>query len=116
MTEPARYDLKIYQGITFKRQFTWKDENSVVYDLSTFTAHMQIRTATLAPTPVINLTTGSGITLSSTSPNITLLLTSDQTTALPLGEDVYDLTLTDTNSVVTLLLKGKASINPTVTR
>lgn len=117
MYEPARYDLKIYIGVSFNINFTWKHRNGDVYDLSSFTAELQIRETVHSPTALVTLTTeNGGIIVDSVSPNLKLILTSDQTTALSEVNGHYDLKLTSEDQTVMLILKGKATIILPVTR
>jgi hypothetical protein len=54
--EPARIDLTIYQGATFRKSLVWKSDGEVV-DLTGYTAQMQIRETIDATTSLLDLTT-----------------------------------------------------------
>lgn len=114
------YDLNIEQGSTFEQEFIWQDTQTPPQpiDLTGYTARLQIRTSYEAATPEIELTTANGrITLGGLLGTITLLLTDDETAALDWPSPaVYDLELESASGRVTRLLKGKATLDPEVTR
>jgi hypothetical protein len=117
MIEPTHYNIFIPKGATYDQSFTWQDDNGVPFDLSLFTAKMQIRVAVSAPNPpTISLTNGSGITLASGDPNISLFISAADTAAVSISTGFYDLELTDTNGIVVRLLQGKVEFSPEVTR
>jgi hypothetical protein len=118
MIQPTKYDICIPKGATYDQAFTWKDINGSIFDLSLFTAAMQIRVSAGAPDPpTISLTTSnSGIILAATDPNISLFISAANTAAIPIASGVYDLEITDTDGIVTRLLEGKVKFSPEVTR
>jgi len=119
MIEPSHYDICIPKGATFDQPFNWKDDNGNTYDLSSYTARMQIRVTVNAPDPpIISLTSdvGGGITLSARDPNISLFISATITESVTISSGVYDLKLTDSNGIVTRLLEGKVKFSPAVTR
>jgi hypothetical protein len=118
MIEPTCYDITIPKGATYDQTFTWKDDSGNIYDLSSYTARMQIRVAINAPDPaVINLTTeNGGITLSGTNPNISLYISDTDTSAIKISSGFYDLELKEPDNIVIRLLQGKVKFSPEVTR
>ena len=119
MIEPTKYDIHIPKGATYNQTFTWKEDyHGPVYDLSTFTAEMQIRVTVNSPDPpIISLTNiNGGITLAATDPNISLYISATDTAAITVSSGFYDLKLTDTLGTVTRLLEGKVKFSPEVTR
>lgn len=133
----ANLDLIIQQGETWGRTLTWKNLAGTPYDLSGYTARMQIRLTADSASPIIELNTspiaGQGsITLGGALGTIALLLSSALTAAMSFtgaskgsvqeGTDtavgqlgVYDLDLTN-GSVVTTLARGQICFVKEVTR
>lgn len=108
------YDFIVAQGETFDRTLTYKTDGTAV-NLSTSTARMQARTSYEAGSAVIDLTSGTGITLGGTAGTIRLQLSAAQTSALDPGSYVYDLEVV-TGSLVTRLMSGRVHVSPEVTR
>lgn len=121
MAEVGQYDLRIQQGATFRRVFTWytnyvsaDHEDNETADLEDFTARLQARVRP-GDAPVIDLIDGSGITLDEEAGTITVLLTDEQTEALDFLEARYDLELESAGGEVTRLLEGRVVLSPEVT-
>ena len=112
----GNYDITIYQGATFQRILTWKDEAGDPVDITNYTASMMARTSVDSDTPFLTLSTsGSGITLGDAAGTITLSLSANDSAALT-ENGVYDLELTDASGNVTRLLQGNLLVNKEVTR
>jgi hypothetical protein len=118
MIEPTCYDIYIPKGATYDQTFTWKDDSGHIYDLSAYTARMQIRVTVTAPDPpIISLTTeNDGITLTSTDPNISLFISDTDTSSVTISSGVYDLELKAPDNTVIRLLQGKVTFSPNVTK
>lgn len=118
MIYPTKYNLVIVQGATFNPTFTWNNSGGTVIDLSTYTAaELQIRSSiNAADPPSVDLTLGSGITLSTSAPNISIFIDDTETSNLTIQQGVYNLNLTDATGNVIRLLEGNVKINPTVIR
>lgn len=115
MQAPGKLDLDLYQGATFSYVLTWEVGGSPV-NLTSYTGRLQARTTPDATTPVLSLTTGSGITLGGSAGTITLTRTAAQTAALTPGRYVYDLELESAGGVVTRLVEGELIVHAEVTR
>ena len=116
-THPGKYTLYLYQGSTFTRIITWKDESGALVDLTGFTARMQMRETVDAATAFLTLTTeNSGITLGGVSGTITLLAAATDTAAITAKQGVYDLELVAGNGTVTRLIEGLVIVVQEVTR
>ena len=133
----ANLNLIIQQGETWGRTLTWKKTGGTPYDLTGYTARMQIRLTADSATPIIELNTtpatGKGdITLGGALGTIALVLSSALTSAMSFsgaskgtvqeGTDtaygqlgVYDLDLTN-GTVVTTLARGTVCFVKEVTR
>lgn len=113
--EPGNYDFKIYQGATFSRVITWKDESGALVDLTGYSARMQIRKK-IDGDSIIELTTSNGrITLGGAAGTITLNISATDTAAL-LSNGVYDLELVASGNIVTRLLEGSVTLSREVTK
>jgi hypothetical protein len=110
----ANYDLYIEQGATYSQEFVWKDSTGTPINLSTYTARMQVRQVK-TENIILNLTSGSGITLGSNG-SIKILVSATGTSALPILNARYDLELQNASGVVTRLLQGDVVISAEVTR
>ena len=87
------------------------------FDLTGYTARMQIRETLESTTTLEELTTSNGgITLGGTAGTITLLLTATETAALTFETAVYDLEIVSGAGVVTRLMHGKVVLVDEVTR
>ena len=114
---PGTYDITIYQGTTFNQQFTWKDQNNALVNLTGYTARMMARAGIDSSTPFITLTTANGgISLGGAAGTITLLMSDASTSALVNGKGVYDLEVINGSGTVTRLLQGNIFISAEVTR
>lgn len=114
-TAPGTYDFTIYQGATFSRVLTWKDENDTAINLTGYTARMQIRQRITGDT-LIALTTENGrIALGGSAGTVTLTISASDTAAIT-TDGVYDLELVSGSEVVTRLLQGTVTLSKEVTR
>ena len=118
MIQPTKYDITIYKNATFDQTFTWQDDAGNIFDLSSYTAaEFQVRSSIEAPDPpAISLALGTGITLASTAPNISLFMDATDTEAINIASGFYNLTLVDSYGITTRLLEGKVRISPSVVR
>ena len=101
-------NLTVPLGADFSQPFTIAD-----YNLTSYTAKMQIRVSYGAPDALLTLTNGNGITLGNGTFQIDI--THTQTSALPVGLWVYDLKVTSTNGTVTRLIQGTVKVTDEVT-
>lgn len=87
-----------------------------VYDLSGYTARMQIRKSKSSTSSEIELTTSNGrITISGTNGLITCTIAASDTANLDFDKAYYDLEIV-TGSTVERLLEGKVTLSKEVTR
>ena len=114
------YNITCQQGATLQRQLTWTDPARDAYNLTGYTARMQVRANTSSNTVIIALSTtaGSGgtITLGGTAGTVDLLIPAANTTTLTAGQYVYDLELVSGGGVVTRLIEGNFKVTAEVTR
>lgn len=118
MAIPAKIDLEIYQGSTFRKTFIWKTgDPTAPVDLTGYTARMQIRERITDDSPVIELTTeNSRIILTPAEGKIELHLTDADTSTITIKKGVYDLELVSPGGDVRRLVEGTVKVFPEVTR
>lgn len=112
-------NITIDQGETWTKRITWQDGLSVAYDLSNYTARMQIRKHYAdndKGLPLVSLTDTDGITLGDGSDNIVITIEDTVTENIPAAIYYYDLELISPSQEVTKLLRGKAIVLAEVTR
>lgn len=108
----TKANLVIDQGTTYSATLNLTDENGDPLNLSGFTANSQIRkwytsSNAVAFTTSINVSSGE----------ITLFLTSNQTSNLASGRYVYDVEITETSTnTVSRIVEGIVTVTPEVTR
>lgn len=108
-------NLTIEQGATFTENLRWKDSAKNGFDLSSYTARLQIRTDVDSATTILDLTSGGGEIVLGVKGTIDITVSSAVTTGLTPQNAVYDLEL-EALGVVTRLTEGKVTITPEVTR
>jgi hypothetical protein len=121
----ARYDLKVNQGETFTRSFTYKNPDGSLINLTGYTARMQVRTNYDASAVALELTdTNGGITLGGVLGTVVINITPTQTLAMvmsslvgmpPYQNFVYDLEIT-TGSNIKKFLNGFFTLTKAVIR
>ena len=108
--------LIIQQGATYTLAINITDSNGDTRDISSYTARMQGRKGYNSATTDFSLTSGSGITLGSVSPNCVITIDAVTTAALSApSTGVYDLEIVN-GPVVERILEGKFTVTPEVTR
>jgi hypothetical protein len=113
--EPAKIDLTIYQGATFRKSLVWKSDG-VVVDLTGYTARMQIRESIDATDSLLDLTTENDrIVITEVEGKVELVISAADTAALSFVSGVYDLELVS-GTEVTRLCGGKVKLSREVTR
>jgi hypothetical protein len=107
----TKANLVIDQGSTFSTDLTLTDENGDVMVLNGYTANSQIRKWYTSTTPAATFATSINVE----SGQITLNLTSNQTSNLVAGRYVYDVELVS-GSDVSRIVEGIITVTPQVTR
>ena len=106
-------NIFIDQGANFSTTLTINDSTGSALDLTNYTAIAQIRKSPSS-------STSTSFTVAFVSPRstgqITISLTSTQTTALESGRYNYDVLITSGSSVKTRVVEGIATVNPAVSR
>ena len=114
MISPGDYNIVCPQGATFDR-VARMTVGGTAFDLTGYTARMQVRETYDSTATLVSLTTGSGITLGGTAGTISWTISATASAAIPDGNFVYALELVN-GTEVTRLLQGKFTVTPEVTR
>ena len=87
------------------------------YNITGFTAAMQLRSLPESPDVALSLTTSNGgITINGPTGEIAVHATAAQTTAIDEGPYYYDLEITSNSGIVTRVAQGQAIVSAEVTR
>lgn len=112
------YNIICEQNATFQMFFPWKNEQTgIPYDLTGYTALMQVRTAKCdGATLIIEFSTANGsIVLGGVAGTVQVNATPTQTAALVAGQYLYDLLLI-TGSNKYRVLQGTFTVSGGVTQ
>ena len=112
----GKYDITIEQGADLDLDIDYKDSTGTLVALGTgHTAAMKIKESK-GGAEIASLTTGSGITLTSSSPNINIKIAYGTTAGYDFDNAVYDFELKNTSSdTVSRVLEGRVILNREVT-
>lgn len=115
--QPGALDITIQQGGTFNLILLWQDQNGNAFDLTGYSADMQIRASAGASTILHEASTTNGeITLSTNGKgSITIIITAATTALFNWLSAVYDLKMTDSLGNIIYLVAGAAVLNAQVT-
>lgn len=112
----VKHKLKIDQGATLRKSFTWKAGGEPV-DLTGTTARMQIRPTLESEEVIADLTTDSGGIIIGDEPGqFTIYIAATETELFTFESAVYDLELVLPDGDVTRILAGEVTLSPEVTR
>lgn len=109
------YPLTIDQGATLDKLITWTSDAGIPYDITGWTAKMQIRDSPGGTLLQTLTTSDSTIVLGGAAGTIRLVLAAAVTSAWTWRTGVYDLELTNPSAAVTRLLQGPVTVSPEVT-
>lgn len=117
MLKPAKCNLTIYQGATFRKHFKLQNPDKTFVDLTGCLARMQVRAEIESPIVLLELTTeNGGITLGGVAGTIDLYLNDVTTAAIQWESGVYDLEIVHPSADVTRLIMGGVSVSLESTR
>lgn len=118
----GNYNIVCEQGTTFSRRFDLEypdpadETNYLPFDLTDYTARMQVRRTIEASTPMIELTTeNDGISIQGILGAVTITMTPSQTSSIQ-NSGVYDIEIIDSSGNVSRLVQGDFIISYEVTR
>lgn len=110
------YNITCEQGSTFTRTFTIQQADGTIYDLSGFSARMQIRRDYDATAVIFSASTGNGhITIDVPFGEITVDISAAETATIT-RDGVYDLEIYDADGIVYKVVKGKFVLAKEVTK
>ena len=89
------------------------DGTETAFDLTGYTVAASVR-KTFASSTATAFTTA--IDSPATAGNVTITMTDVQTTALDRGRYVWDMVITSSGGLITRVLQGMVTVNPSVTR
>lgn len=99
---PGSLNLTSYQGERFSKTFVMKDGNGAVMNLTGYSYKAMVRKSYTDTVPLAEF----GVTISPVAGEVTLSLTSVQTTALANTSNMWDLQQTAPDGTVSYLLRG----------
>lgn len=111
----GKYNIKVEQGATFLLDFTIKT-GSTPWNLTSYTARMQVRTSVNATTTLLSITNSDYITLGGSAGTVAISVPATVTDDLIAGRHVYDFELVSSGGQVWRVLEGKFTVSPEVTR
>jgi hypothetical protein len=110
------HNFTIDQGAYWRRSLKLFNPDESIYDLSGYTARMQLRRDLKASAAIISLTTENGrISIEGATGTITLILQAADTATI-LHDCVYDLEIVTPDSKPYRVIQGNIRLNPEVTR
>ena len=116
MALAGTYNMTMDQGATLSQQWTYKDSDGALIDLTGYTARMQVRDDFTTDATVLDLTTETGgLTLGGAAGTIDLLVSATASAAVGARQYVYDVELV-TGSTVERLVMGTFTVRSEVTR
>lgn len=104
-------NIVIDQGADFSTTINLSDEDGNVINLSGFTGAAQMRKHYSSVTKY-----DFDVEVNSSTGEVTLSMTADQTDNIPAGRYVYDCELTDSNDIRSRIVEGIVTVTPGVTR
>lgn len=109
--QPERYDVSVYLQESLNLALTCYTDNDAtsLLDLTGYSVAFRIMDKP-AGTVLATLTGGSGVTLGGAAGTIVVTRTSAQLAALGIDTGAYDLVVTSTGGVATLLLHGSFTV------
>lgn len=111
----GKYSFVIEAGATLNFQFTILSNNEP-WDLTGFSARMDIRESTDSPDALISLVDGDGIILGDEEGTVEVEIDAVTTSTFPSGRYVYDLEIESAGGTVWRVIEGKVNVRPEVTQ
>ena len=105
-------NLYVEAGATFSRDVTYTNADGTVFDLTDYTAELQVRetassaSAVITKTPTITVLTGV----------VSWAFTAAETSGLTASKYVYAIELTHTDGTVIRFIEGDITVSPEVVR
>lgn len=117
MIKPSKQNFHIYQGSTFKFEFTVKDDVGVPVDLTGATLQSQIRQYKNSPEVILDLAESDSISIvDAVNGSILINISADDTAMFEIEKSVYDAEVHFANGEVYRILEGGIYTSFEVTR
>lgn len=118
MTTPAKYNIAVYEGASFRKRFVWKGKNARPTNLTGYSAILRVRATVDSEDVLLELSTANGgIVLFGTTGAFELVLSREAVLALTFQQGVYDLLFFAPDGVsVVPRMKGRFTVEQGVTR
>ena len=111
---PARLNLVCPQGTTFKKKFTFFDNDNLPLDLTGYSSKMQVRKTLATKTAMAEFNTPDEITI--VGNEIQIDVHYSVTELFKAGEFMWDLEITSPTDERSRVFEGKFIVTPEVTR
>ena len=105
-------NLFVEAGATFTREITYTNEDGTLFDLTDYTAELQVRETASSQSAVITKTPS----ISVPDATISWTFTAAETATLTADKYVWALELTKTDGTVIRLVEGDITVSPEVVR
>ena len=116
MSQVGKINIKIVQGATFQKPFTWL-AGGLPVDLTGWKARMQIRSCHESKTIIAELSTENGmIILRPLEGGFDIYMPAAATSSIFFEDAVFDIELEAPDGFVKRIVEGRASVLPEVTR
>ena len=114
----ARFDLSIDRGADWVFDWTWKNSDGTLKDLTDIDeVRCDFRRRADSPTALLSFSIANGKSSVNTGTStISISLTAEETAALTFNEAVYDILIVYDDGRVTKAFRGDVSLNPAITR
>lgn len=107
-----RVNLLVEAGATFTREITYTNPDGLIFDLTGYTARLQVRLTPSSPTAVItinpNINVATGV--------ISFTFTAQGTALLTASKYVWAIELTHTDGTVIRFVEGDINVSPEVVK
>jgi hypothetical protein len=107
-TLPLNYEIVVYSGTSYRREFRWLPDGVVPIDFTGWTAQMLVGPQ-LAPADVVLSTDNGGIVLTSAG-QIIVVMSPAQTASLRAPITYYNMDLTEPGGFIRRFLRGRVSV------
>jgi hypothetical protein len=111
----GKYNITAEQGSTFVLDFTVATDGSP-WDLSTYSARMQVRTFTSATDTLLNLSEDANDISLNASGRVVVTVSATRMANVVAGKHYYDLELVSAGGEVTRILEGRFVVKAEVSR
>lgn len=108
-------NLHLEQGAQFTIPIVYK-EGDTVFNFTGATVKCQFREKVSSPTPIVDLSVGSGLTLTPLEGKIVMTVTAAQTAAMTVFKGVWDMLVTLPSGEKFRILTGEWEVSRGVTR